>query len=96
MDDRGREQFRMRMDTELSAWEADLERWHEQEESAQGDPQLRREQQQMLDDLHEKRFQARRYLDELARGGDWLTLKPAMEQLWTEIRTEIAAIQQWA
>ena len=84
------------LETELETWEADLERWHSTEESASGDPQLRKEQQQMLDALHEKRMQARHYLDELARGGDWSVLQPKMDALWAEIRTSIAAIKQWA
>ena len=92
----GHEQFRTHMETELSAWEADLDRWRALEESARGDPQRRREQQQMLEDLHTKRLRARHYLDELARGGDWLALKPKMESLWAEIRAEIAAVKQWA
>jgi DNA phosphorothioation-dependent restriction protein DptG len=85
--------FQQRMEAELREWEAELERWREREEHADGDPQLRKEQQQMLDDLHEKRLTARRYLDELARGGDWSVFQPEMEQLWAEIRTEIAAIK---
>ncbi len=84
------------MEAELHAWEGDLERWHALEEHADGDPQLRREQQQMLDDLHEKRMQARHYLDDLAQGGDWAELKPKMDSLWEEIRSSIAAIKQWA
>jgi len=84
------------MEAELAAWEADLERWHTEEESTSGDPQLRKEQQQMLDDLHEKRLQARHYLDDLRRGGDWTQLQPKMERLWAEIRTSIKTIKQWA
>ena len=34
--------FRQRMESELQAWEAELERWHSNEEHASGDPQLRR------------------------------------------------------
>jgi hypothetical protein len=89
-------EFRQRMEAEFQRWESDLERWHGSEESAQGDPQRRREQQQMLDDLHEKRLQARQYLDQFARGDDQAALQPKMETLWTEIRREIAAIKQWA
>jgi hypothetical protein len=84
------------MEAELHAWEADLDRWRAQDEHADGDPQRRREQQQMLDDLHEKRMQARHYLDDLARGASWAELQPEMERLWTDIRSSIAAIKQWA
>ncbi|HVU13699.1 MAG TPA: hypothetical protein VHD90_20605 [Phototrophicaceae bacterium] len=88
--------FRQQKAAELELWEADLERWHTQRESAEGNPQLRREQQQMLDDLHLKREQARHYLDDLDRGGDFNGLKPKMEQLWAQIRTSLTAIKQWA
>ena len=88
--------FRQRMETELEEWEAELERWHSQDEHATPNPQLRREQQQMLDDLHEKRLQARRYLEDLSHGGDFITLRPKMEQLWAEIRNSITAIRTWA
>ena len=88
--------FRQRMEAELESWEADLEHWHSRDESAEGDPELRREQQQMLDDLHVKRMEARQYLDELDHGGDFTSLKPKMEQLWTNIRRSIATIKQWA
>lgn len=84
------------MEAELHTWESELERWHTQEEHADGDPQRRREQQQMLDDLHEKRMQARHYLDQLARGGSWAELQPEMERLWADIRASLTAIQQWA
>jgi hypothetical protein len=84
------------MEAELHAWEADLDRWRARDEHADGDPQRRREQQQMLDDLHEKRMQARHYLDDLARGANWTELQPEMERLWTDIRSTIAAIKQWA
>jgi len=83
-------------EAELQAWEADLERWHTQEESASGDPQLRIEQQKMLEELHDKRMEARRYLDALARGGNWTELQPKIDALWSDIRTSIAAIKQWA
>ena len=84
------------MEAELSAWESDLERWHTDEERATGDPQRRREQQQMLDDLHEKRMQARHYLDDLAQGASWAELQPEIQRLWADIRTSIALIKQWA
>ncbi len=88
--------FRQQMAAELQSWEADLERWHLQDESARGNPQLRREQQQMLDDLHVMRMDARHYLDELDHGGDFTSLKPKMEQLWAQIRTSLTTIKEWA
>ena len=50
----------------------------------------------MLDDLHEKRLQARHYLDDLNRGADVAALRPKMERLWAEIRSSIVMIKQWA
>jgi hypothetical protein len=88
--------FRQRMEAELQAWETELEHWSRQNERAEGDVELRREQQQMLDDLHEKRMQARHYLDDLDRGGDWNALRPKMEPLWADIRRSIEAIKVWA
>ena len=85
--------FRQRMEAELHEWEAALDRWRVDGENTEGDPQFKREQQQRLDDLHEKRMHARNYLDDLDRGGDWMTLKPKIEQLWSEIRQSITAIQ---
>ena len=83
------------LETELHQWEAKLEAWRIEEEHATGNPQLRKEQQIMLEDLHEKRNQARQYLDQLARN-DSPELRAKMELLWTEIRTLITKIKAWA
>lgn len=88
--------FVQRMESELQVWEADLEHWRMQGEHADGDVELRKEQQQMLDDLHEKRMQARHYLDDVKHVGDWSALRPQMEQLWAEIRQSVEAIKTWA
>ncbi len=88
--------FRQRMESQLQAWEAELDHWRLQGESTRGDPQLRREQQQMLDDLHEKRMQARHYLDDLNHTANWETLRPKIERLWAEIGASLAKIKQWA
>ena len=91
MDAKGR--FRRQMEAELIDWEAELEHWRRREEHVVGDAQRRREQQQILEDLHEQRLKARHYLDELDRGGDWTVLQSEMEQLWAEIRRSITAIK---
>ena len=83
------------LEAELHQWEAELEDWRVAEEHATGNPQLRKEQQLMLDDLHEKRNQARQYLDQLARD-DSAELRAKMEPLWTEIRALITKIKAWA
>ena len=84
------------LETELHQWEAELEDWRVEEEHATGNPQLRKKQQLMLDDLHEKRTQARQYLDQLSREGSSPELKANMESLWTEIRALITKIKAWA
>ncbi len=83
------------LEAELHQWEAELEDWRVTEEHVTGNPQLRKEQQLMLDDLHEKRNQARQYLDQLARS-DSPELRAKMELLWTEIRVLITKIKAWA
>ncbi len=88
--------FRQSMETELHALEAGLDRWQAADEHVDTDAQLQREQQQMLDDLHSKRVQARQYLDELQQSGDWSALKLKMETLWSEMRTQISMIESWA
>ncbi len=91
MDDRTA--FRQSMETQLHQLEADLEDWEAAEDRSSDAAQRRREQQQTLDDLHEKRLQARQYLDQVARRPDWQTLKPKVERLWTEMKTQIDALK---
>ncbi len=93
MDDRTA--FRQSMEAELHNLEAELEQWQVEDEGS-GAVQRQREQQQMLDELHEKRLQARQYLDQVARRDDWQTLKPKMEHLWAEMATQIDTIKAWA
>lgn len=88
--------YRQQKESELHTWEAQLDQWRSRDESADGDPELRREQQQMLDDLHAKRMEARNLLDALARGGDSTALTPQIERLWADIRQSIQEIQTWA
>ncbi len=87
--------FRQRMETELHQWEAELDRWQNEDEHADGATELRREQQQMLDELHSKRLRARQYLDQVQQDADWAALKPKMEQLWAAIRAQISTIETW-
>jgi hypothetical protein len=84
------------LEAELNQWETELENWRVEDEHATGDPQLRKEQQLMLDDLSEKRSLARHYLDQLAQGNAGEDLKAKMEPLWAEIRALITTIKQWA
>ena len=84
------------LEAELHQWETELENWRVEEERATGNPQLRKEQQLMLDDLHEKRTQARQYLDQLTREGSSPELKAKMESLWIVIRALITKIKAWA
>ncbi len=93
MDDRTA--FRQSMEAELHKLEAELEQWQVEDEG-RGAVQRQREQQQMLDDLHEKRLQARQYLDQVARREDWAALKPKMERLWAEMAAQIETIKAWA
>ena len=93
MDDRTA--FRQSMAAELHKLEAELERWQAADEGS-GAAQRQREQQQMLDDLHEQRLQARQYLDQVARSEDWSALKPKMERLWAEMAAQIEKIKTWA
>ncbi len=88
-----RSAFQQSMEAQLHSLEAELERWQAEDEGSGSAAQLRREQQQMLTDLHEQRLQARQYLDQVARRDDWQPLKPKMERLWTEMATQIAAIK---
>ncbi len=83
------------LEAELNQWETELENWRVEDEHATGDPQLRREQQLMLDDLSEKRSLARHYLDQLAHD-DSPELRAKIDSLWTEIRTLITKIKAWA
>lgn len=88
--------FRYKLESDLQIWEAELEQWRRQHEHSDGSVDLRKEQQEMLDDLHEQRMRARQLLGELERSEDWTALKPEMEQLWANIRRSITAIRQLA
>ncbi|MCC6804597.1 MAG: hypothetical protein IT319_17065 [Anaerolineae bacterium] len=88
--------FRYKLESDLQIWEAELEQWRRRYEHSDGSVVLRKEQQEMLEDLHEQRMRARQLLGELERSDDWTALKPEMEQLWANIRRSITAIRQIA